>query len=83
MMLYIAPETVDMGKAVKDYDPRPLPGMTRTGPDAGKTYSPTGVWGDATLATREKGKALVEARIANMLKEIEALRAAEPPQLTP
>ncbi|MCP4727397.1 MAG: creatininase family protein, partial [bacterium] len=41
MMLYIKPDIVDMKKAVKDYDPRDLRGLTR---DRSKphTYSPTG-----------------------------------------
>jgi len=40
----------------------------------GTTYSPSGIWGDATLATREKGRVVVEAMVAGMLREIEALR---------
>ena len=56
MMLYIAPETVNMKKAVKDYDPRPnRPGLSRD-PEGKGSYSPTGIWGDPTLASREKGK---------------------------
>ncbi|MFZ2055255.1 MAG: creatininase family protein, partial [Candidatus Aminicenantales bacterium] len=63
MMLYIAPETVDMSKAVKDYDRRPgRKGLTRN-PQGLGTYSPTGIWGDATLATRKKGRVIVEATV--------------------
>ena len=72
MMLYIAPETVDMKKAVKDFHPGPGP-LTRTKGGKG-TYSPSGVWGDATLATRAKGERLVEALVAGVLAEIAALR---------
>ena len=79
MMLVIAPDTVDMSKAVKDYDPRPLPGMTRKGPDAGKTYSPTGIFGDPTLATRDKGERLVEVMLTMILDDIARLRAAPLP----
>ena len=80
MMLYIAPETVDMAKAVKDYDPRPVRSLTRDPQGAGK-YSPTGVYGDATLATREKGERVVEATVAGILADIEALRQAPLPTL--
>jgi creatinine amidohydrolase len=73
MMLYIAPETVDMSKAVRDYHPENgLGGLTRT-PGGGGVYSPTGVWGDATLATREKGRVVVEALAAAVSREIEDL----------
>jgi creatinine amidohydrolase len=73
MLLYIAPETVDMTKAVKDYHPENGPGgLTRT-PGGQGVYSPTGVWGDATLATREKGQAVVEALVAAIAREIEDL----------
>jgi creatinine amidohydrolase len=73
MMLYIAPETVDMGKAVKDYDPRPnRPGLTRD-PDGRGSYSPTGIWGDPTLATREKGRLIVEHTVAEIIKQVKEL----------
>jgi creatinine amidohydrolase len=73
MMLYIAPETVDMKKAVKDYRPG-SGGLTRDPKKAGAVYSPSGVWGDATLATREKGSIVVEALVDAVLAEIEELR---------
>jgi creatinine amidohydrolase len=79
MILYIAPERVDMSKAVADVQPDgELPGLSRD-PSTRKTYSKTGVWGDATLATREKGERMVEAIVAGMLADIEALRIAELP----
>ncbi len=74
MMLYIAPESVDMKKAVNDYHgdhPGPL---TRDPKNEEGTYSASGVWGDATLATREKGRIVTEALVSAMLGEIEALR---------
>ncbi len=74
MMLYIAPQSVDMSKAVKDYHPGPSP-LTRN-PGGKGTYSASGVFGDATLATREKGRELVEALVERILREIEDLRAA-------
>jgi creatinine amidohydrolase len=70
VMLYIAPDVVKMPKAVKDYrrlrDQWP---HVNGGPEAA-----TGVYGDPTLATREKGEAIVEAMVAGILAEIESLR---------
>jgi creatinine amidohydrolase len=72
MMLYIDPSLVDMSKAAKDYHSQGTGGLTRD-PKGPGTYSPTGIWGDATLATREKGRRVVEAMVEGMLAEIEAL----------
>ena len=75
MMLYIAPETVDMTKAVKDFDSRPnRRGLTRD-PEGRGHYSPTGIWGDPTLASREKGKLIVEATIKEIIRQVEELIA--------
>jgi creatinine amidohydrolase len=78
MMLYIAPETVNMELAVKDYTPSTGGPLTRQRGGKG-TYSPTGTWGDPTLATREKGRILVEALVAGILDDIERLRRTTPP----
>ncbi|MGD8537335.1 MAG: creatininase family protein [Candidatus Aminicenantes bacterium] len=73
MMLYIAPETVDMSKAVRDYDARPnRRGLTRD-PEGSGHYSPTGIWGDPTLATRKKGEVIVETTVKEIIKEVQAL----------
>jgi len=77
MLLYIDPTAVDMSKAAKDYHPGQGP-LTRD-PKGKGTYSPSGVWGDPTLATREKGEKLVEALVAGVAKEIEALRRQPAP----
>ncbi|KFE62233.1 Creatinine amidohydrolase [Hyalangium minutum] len=74
IMLYIAPKTVDMSKAVKDYHPGKGP-LTRTPKDAG-VYSASGVFGDATLATRAKGQRVVETLVSTLLSDIETLRRA-------
>ena len=83
MMLYIAPSTVDMKKAAKDYHPGTGRGLTRK-PNGEGVYSATGIYGDATLATRAKGEQVIKALIAGILKEIEDLRqiaiATQPPQ---
>jgi len=73
MMLYIAPDRVEMGKAVRDDNPDRPGGLTRRESGPG-VYSKSGVWGDATLATRDKGRVVVEATVAGILREIEALR---------
>ncbi len=74
MMLFIAPETVDMSKAVKDYHPGP--GRLTRDPKGAGAYSASGVYGDATLATRAKGEKLVHALTASILSEINDLKAA-------
>ena len=73
MMLYIAPESVDMKKAVRDFHEDRRGPLTRD-PNKPGTYSPTGAWGDPTLASREKGKTIVEQEVAATLKEIDDLR---------
>lgn len=73
MMLYMAPATVDMKKAAKDYHPSDERGLTRN-PNGKGVYSPTGIYGDATLATRTKGERITRALVAGILKEIEDLR---------
>jgi len=74
MMLYIRPEVVDMTKAVKDYHPLGGRGLTRDpeNKDAG-VYSASGVYGDATLATLEKGRIAVEARVRHIIEELQDL----------
>jgi creatinine amidohydrolase len=73
MMLYIAPESVRMKKAARDLNANQPGGLTRD-PQGKGTYSPTGAWGDPTLATREKGQAVVESLMATILSDIDELR---------
>lgn len=73
MMLYIVPERVDMHRAVRDDSPD-VPGDLTRDPNGKGVYSPTGTWGDPTLATREKGRIVVEATVRGILKDIEQLR---------
>jgi creatinine amidohydrolase len=72
MMLYIAPDTVDMTRAVKDY--RPGSGPLTRNPQGPGVYSPTGTWGDPTLATRAKGERIVHALVDALVADVEALR---------
>jgi creatinine amidohydrolase len=80
MMLYIAPNTVHMEKAARDIPVNDGPGPLTLNPNnAFGRYSPTGIYGDATLATVEKGKAVVEAMVEGINKEIDDLRKATRP----
>ena len=81
MMLVIAPGSVEMSKAVKDYDPRGV-GLTRT-PGGPGTWSPTGSWGDPTLATREKREIVVAAMVTALLGDIASLRRSPLPSVAP
>lgn len=77
MMLYISPETVDMSKAVKDFDSRPgRKGLTRN-PEGEGHYSPTGIWGDPTLASKNKGEVLVETAVKEIIRQIKDLIALQ------
>lgn len=73
IMMVLAPDRVDLTKAVKDYSNEGTGGLTRD-PNGPGTFSPTGTWGDPTLASREKGRKVVEAFVGAVVTEIEALR---------
>ena len=82
MMLYMAPATVDMKKAAKDYHPSTERGLTRN-PNGRGVYSATGIYGDATLATKAKGEQITKALVTGILQDIEDLRkisVTEPPR---
>lgn len=76
LMLYMHPEVVRMERAQRDYHPG-AGGLT---PDSARAarrdevWSRTGIFGDATLATRAKGEALATAMVDHMVREVEALR---------
>ena len=73
MMLYIAPDVVDMSRAVKDLDARPgRKGLTRD-PNGAGNFSPTGIWGDPTLATEDKGRVIVETTVVEILRQVREL----------
>ena len=78
-MLYIAPSLVNMKKAVKEYGVEGKP-RALLPPTNYRSYWQSGVYGDATLATREKGKRLVEAFVEDVVKEIDDLKRAELPK---
>jgi len=72
--LFLQPELVDMNAAVTDYGDRAprdyggyQPGVMSTDPeDPG--YAPSGIYGDATLATAEKGEAALGIMTAEWLR---------------
>jgi acetamidase/formamidase/creatinine amidohydrolase/Fe(II)-dependent formamide hydrolase-like protein len=82
MILYMQPGVVRMEKAVADGRPEGK-GLTRDPRNAEGSYSPSGVFGDATLATWQKGEAIVEDRLRAMLEEIDALARATLPSGDP
>jgi creatinine amidohydrolase len=73
LMLALHPETVDMGRAVPAQTPIRRGLFNRTDPLA-PNYSPSGVNGDPTLATAEKGRLLAAAMREDVLESIAALR---------
>lgn len=82
MLLYLEPAAVDMTRAVKDFHPK-RPGPFSRSPSGPGTYSPTGTWGDPTLATRQKGERLVTGLVQSIVEDIAALRRAPLPPTRP
>lgn len=77
MMLFVDPSAVDMKKAVREYAPG-AGALTRK-KDTPGVFSESGVLGDATVATREKGATLVDALLGGILQDIENIRKARLP----
>jgi creatinine amidohydrolase len=75
LMLYIAPELVDMSRAVDDGSEGE--GLLSRIKGQG-IWSPSGVYGQATLATSEKGRVLAENLIAGVIKDISRLITRAP-----
>lgn len=74
MMLYMAPTTVDMSKAGREIPTEQKPGPWSPTPGGRGTYHPLGIYGDATLATREKGEVIVEWFIKGIREDLKKLR---------
>jgi creatinine amidohydrolase len=77
MMLAIDPAAVDMKKAVAEYG-RGTGSLTRKDGGTG-IASKSGVLGDATTASADKGRVLLDTLVAGVLKDIEDLRTAQLP----
>lgn len=82
LMLAIAPEQVDLSRAVRES--RPSTVLSRRDPFAppafiqgGKMRSATGVFGDPTRATAENGRAYFDAKVADLLRFLEDFIALE------
>ncbi len=75
--LYLQPELIDMDLAVTDYGERGprdyggyQPGLLARDP-TDPLYSESGIFGDATLATPEKGRAALEVMTREWLKALD------------
>lgn len=74
LMLALDPDAVDMAKAAPDTHPKGKGGLTRK-PGGPGTHSPTGAWGDPTLASRAKGERLLAGVVEGLLRDLDALAA--------
>ncbi len=73
LMLHIAPEVVDMSQAVDDGSD----GGGRLVRERGSgIYSPSGVFGQARLASVAKGRVIADALVEQVLADIENLRSS-------
>ena len=79
MMLYVDAAAVEMSRATRELGPESNPFLLTRREGGRGTYSPSGAWGDATQATREKGGLLVEALLRAVRADIEDLRRTSPP----
>jgi creatinine amidohydrolase len=79
MILYMRPPAVRMERAVADGERVRSGPLTRDQRRTDRTYSPSGVFGDPTLATWQKGEKIAEATVAAILKEIDDLAVAPLP----
>jgi creatinine amidohydrolase len=70
LMLYIAPEVVDMSRAVDD-GAEGEGRLTRTRGQG--LWSKSGVFGQATLASADKGKVIAQILLRHVLTQIESL----------
>ncbi len=77
MLLCIDPASVQMAKVAKDYHPGPGP-LRRERSRKG-AYSPTGIYGDATLATAEKGRKVLDSWLETIVREIQDIQRSRVP----
>ena len=70
LMLHIAPDTVDMARAVKG-NPAPIADLLAEVTSAGvRGVSPSGILGDPTGASAVEGEALLEAMVSGVCRRI-------------
>lgn len=68
-MLYLAEEYVDMSKAICDIPQ--IPEKADITPTPWEEFTATAVLGDATLASKEKGKKIIETALEQMVRFVE------------
>ncbi|HEY8430993.1 MAG TPA: creatininase family protein [Sandaracinaceae bacterium] len=73
VMLHLHPERVRMERA-PTWTREMKPGRFHRTDASSPSYSPSGIYGDATLATAEKGARLVRAMLEDALEAIDRLR---------
>jgi creatinine amidohydrolase len=66
-LLYVAPHVVRLALAKPELAPDRPGGLTRDPAAAAGVYSATGAWGDPTLAAAEKGRAVTEAMVGDIV----------------
>lgn len=74
-MLYLAPEYVDMDRALSDIPD--IPSYADVTPTPWEDFTETAVLGDATLATVEKGKHIIDIALDNMVRIAKELHNRE------
>ena len=79
VMLFVAPEVVNMALAVPDQHPENGPGGLTRDPRGPGVYSPSGTYGNPVGATRERGEQVVHELLQSLLREIEHLRGTALP----
>jgi amidase len=83
LMLFLAPASVRMERAVADGLVEREGPLTRDARSPTGHVSPSGVFGDPTLADWGKGQKVAEAIVAGVLSEIDSLAASAPPPGAP
>jgi creatinine amidohydrolase len=81
-ILYMYPDQVNMKLAQKEYGIRKGKGFPVYDSMKSGHYIPSGIYGDATLATTEKGKKITEGMLKIIKEDIEELRTAALPDVT-
>ena len=83
MVLYMEPSAVRMDKASAGGDADTKGPLTRDASNKEGVFSASGVFGDARLATWQKGQRVVEAAVKDILAELDALAREPLPPGTP
>ena len=83
MVLYMQPSAVRMERAADGGNADTKGPLTRDPSNKDGLYSASGVFGDARLASWQKGERVVEAAVADILAEIDVLAKEPVPPGTP